>query len=81
MEYATALAQSALDRTSTGKGGKLQAEDVLFVVRKVTVPALLTQMSVVHPSENQRGPCMHAQDTAADAVSLQHVTFKELLQS
>ncbi|CAL5221728.1 g3976 [Coccomyxa viridis] len=34
VEYATALAQSALDRTSTGKGGKLQAEDVLFVVRK-----------------------------------------------
>ena len=45
MEYATALAQSALDRTSTGRGGKLQAEDVLFVVRKVSGPALLTQMS------------------------------------
>ena len=47
VEYATALAQSALDRTSTGRGGKLQAEDVLFVVRKVTVSALLAQMSLV----------------------------------
>ena len=35
IEYATALTQSAMDRTSTGKAGKLQAEDVLFVVRKV----------------------------------------------
>ncbi|CAK0780214.1 hypothetical protein CVIRNUC_004972 [Coccomyxa viridis] len=34
IEYATALTQSAMDRTSTGKAGKLQAEDVLFVVRK-----------------------------------------------
>lgn len=37
VDYATALAQSAMDRTSTGKAGKLQAEDVLFVVRKVAL--------------------------------------------
>ena len=48
VEYATALAQSALDRASTGKGGKLQAEDVLFVVRKVTSQALLADPSVEH---------------------------------
>ena len=49
VEYATALAQSALDRTSTGRGGKLQAEDVLFVVRKVTVLTLIALVSVVRP--------------------------------
>ena len=49
VEYATALAQSALDRTSTGRGGKLQAEDVLFVVRKVSGPALPAQC---HDSQN-----------------------------
>ena len=41
VEYATALAQSAMDRTATGKAGKLQAEDVLFVVRKVEGCAVL----------------------------------------
>ncbi len=49
VEYATALAQSALDRTSTGKGGKLQAEDVLFVVRKVSASAALAQMLALRP--------------------------------
>lgn len=41
VEYATALAQSAMDRTATGKAGKLQAEDVLFIVRKVKGRAVL----------------------------------------
>ncbi len=74
MEYATALAQSALDRTSTGRGGKLQAEDVLFVVRKVTGPALLTQMSAgasACEKSRCRWPGMHAQGAAVpEAVSL-----------
>lgn len=35
IEFVIALAQSAMDRTATGRAGKLQAEDILFVVRKV----------------------------------------------
>ena len=40
VEYVTAMAHTGMDQASGRQGGKLQPEDILFLVRKARAPPL-----------------------------------------